>query len=82
MMRIIKAIQVMAGWFVIIESLILMLKEVLAWNLILHLAQYDYLLFPAVVTTIVGEFIVMRCSHENVKVTAKKVVWEWGDYTC
>jgi len=73
MKRVVEIIQVITGWFVIIESLALMLKKVIVWNLIHRLAQYDYLLFPAIVVLMILQ---LQSSNTTIEVT-----WEWKEYT-
>ena len=73
MKRIVEIIQVITGWFVIIETLALMLKKVIVWNLIHRLAQYDYLLFPAIVVLIIAQLLSDG--------TTVEVTWEWKEYT-
>ena len=73
MKRIVEIIQVITGWFIIIESLALMLKKVIMWNLIHRLAQYDYLLFPGIIILIIAQLL-----NDG---TTEEVTWEWKGYT-
>jgi len=72
MKRVVEIIQVITGWFVIIESLALMLKKVIVWNLIHRLTQYDYLLFPAIIILIIAQLLGDG--------TTVEVTWEWKGY--